>query len=176
MVESEFACARFLLEAASEQGMKGLVTSLGAAALALAKEYKPHAVTLDIFLPDIEGWRVLERLESDLAARHTPVCGISTEEPRARALASGAVAFVAKPIQSREVLDGVFNYLSDFISRPKRHVVVVEPDANGRRKVIALVAAAEVEVSTPAGSSEALSLVSQRSPDCVVVHPGETAF
>jgi CheY-like chemotaxis protein len=176
IVENDTAFARFLLDVAREHGMKGLVTSLGAAALALAKEYKPHAVTLDIFLPDIEGWRVLERLKSDLAARHTPVCVISTEEARARALASGAVAFVAKPIQSREVLDGVFNYLSDFISRPKRHVVVVEPDANRRREIIDLVAADDVEVSTPAGSSEALSLVSQRSPDCVVVHPGETAF
>ena len=176
IVENDMAFARFLLDVAREHGLKGLVTSLGAAALTLAKEYKPHAVTLDIFLPDIEGWRVLERLKGDLGARHTPVCVISTEEARARALASGAVAFVAKPIQNREVLDSVFNYLSDFISRPKRHVVVVEPDVARRREISELVGADDVEVSTPAGSREALALVSQQTPDCVVVHPGETAF
>ena len=60
IVENDLAFARVLLDAAREQGFKGLVTSLGAAALALAREYKPAAITLDIFLPDIDGWRVLD--------------------------------------------------------------------------------------------------------------------
>jgi DNA-binding response OmpR family regulator len=47
-----------LLDAAHERGFKGVVTSLGARALVLAREYRPHAITLDIFLPDMEGWRV----------------------------------------------------------------------------------------------------------------------
>jgi CheY-like chemotaxis protein len=127
-------------------------------------------------LPDIEGWRVLERLKSDLAARHTPVCVISTEEARGRALASGAVAFLAKPIQSRDVIDGVFDYLGDFISRPRRHVVVVEPDALRRREIVDLVAAEDVEVLTPTDSDAAVSLVTQRTPDCVVVHPAAGEF
>ena len=64
IVENDVGFARFLLDTAREKGMKGLVTSLGAAALTLAREYKPHAITLDIYLPDIEGWRVLERLRT----------------------------------------------------------------------------------------------------------------
>ena len=60
IVENDLGFARFLLDAAREKGFKGLVTSLGAAALALAREYKPDAITLDIFLPDIDGWRVLD--------------------------------------------------------------------------------------------------------------------
>jgi signal transduction histidine kinase/DNA-binding response OmpR family regulator/HAMP domain-containing protein len=176
IVENDTSFARFLLEVARDHGMKGLVTSLGAAALVLAREYKPHAVTLDIYLPDIEGWRVLERLKGDLSARHTPVCVISTEEARRRALASGAVAFVAKPIQSREVLDGVFNYLADFISRPKRHIIVYEPDAERRNEIAELVGSDEVVVSTPVDDQAALTLVSERLPDCVVVHPGATVF
>ena len=72
----------------------------------------PDAITLDIYLPDIDGWRVLERLKNDLATRHIPVCVISTDEARDRALASGALAFVAKPIQSRDVLDGLLDHLT----------------------------------------------------------------
>ena len=67
IVENDLGFARFLLDTAREKGFKGLVTSLGAAALALTREYKPTAITLDIFLPDIEGWRVLERLKNDMA-------------------------------------------------------------------------------------------------------------
>ena len=46
-----------------EHNFKGLVTSFGATALAMTREYKPDVITLDIFLPDIGGWRVLERLK-----------------------------------------------------------------------------------------------------------------
>ena len=51
IVENDIAFARFLLEAAREQGCKGLVTSQGAGALALARDYMPDAITLDIFCP-----------------------------------------------------------------------------------------------------------------------------
>src|SRR6185369_12376470 len=103
---------------------KGLVTSLGAAALALAREYKPDALTLDIYLPDIEGWRVLDRLKNDVATRHIPVCVISTDEARERALSSGAFAFVAKPIQSRDILDNLLATLGDFITRAMKSMLV----------------------------------------------------
>jgi HAMP domain-containing protein/signal transduction histidine kinase/CheY-like chemotaxis protein len=174
IVENDENFARFLLDVARERGMKGIVTSLGAAALALAREYKPQAVTLDIFLPDIEGWRVLERLKSDLATRHLPVCVISTEEARRRALASGAIAFLAKPIQSRDVLEGALNYLNDFVSRPKRNVVVVEPDPARRRQIVELVADEDVEVFTPPDSAAAMTLLAKKAVDCVVVNPQVT--
>ena len=103
IVENDLGFARFLLDAAREQGFKGLVTSLGAAALALAREYKPDAITLDIFLPDIDGWRVLDRLKNDIATRHIPVCVISTDEARERALELGrdGVRRQADPEQGR---------------------------------------------------------------------------
>ena len=87
IVENDVGFARFLLDAAREKGFKGLVTSLGAAALTLAREYNPDAITLDIHLPDIDGWRVLERLKNDSATRHIPVCVVSTDDARDRALA-----------------------------------------------------------------------------------------
>src|SRR5262249_13343922 len=93
IVENDLGFARFLLDTARAKGFKGLVTSLGAAALALTREHKPDAITLDIFLPDIDGWRVLQRLKNDVGTRHVPVCVVSTDEARERALASGALAF-----------------------------------------------------------------------------------
>src|SRR5207253_65576 len=60
IIENDLAFSRFLLDTAREAGWKGLVSSRGAAGLALTREYKPDAITLDINLPDIDGWRVLE--------------------------------------------------------------------------------------------------------------------
>src|SRR5207248_1401735 len=92
-------------DAAREAGFKALVTSLGGAALTMAQEYSPSGMTLDIHLPDLDGWRVLERLKNDLATRHLPICVISTDDARERALNSGALAFLAKPLKTREELD-----------------------------------------------------------------------
>ena len=74
----------------------------------MARDYRPHAITLDICLLDIDGFRVLERLKNDVATRHIAVTVVSTEEARSRAVELGALDFVAKPIHTRdEVVDRV---------------------------------------------------------------------
>jgi CheY-like chemotaxis protein len=172
IVENDLGFAHFLLDAAREKGFKGLVTSLGAAALALAREYMPAAVTLDIFLPDIEGWRVLERLKNDLATRHIPVCVVSTDEARERALNSGALAFVAKPVQTRDVLDQMLGALMAYRTEPARRLVVVEPDAERREQILAALAADDVRLDGVADEPAAQEALRQGKADCVVVGPG----
>src|SRR5262249_17467430 len=92
IVENDLPFAKLVLETARDKSFKGVVTSQGAAALAMTREYQPQAITLDICLPDMDGWRVLERLKNDLHTRHIPVCVVSTEEGRDRALELGALA------------------------------------------------------------------------------------
>ena len=128
IVENDTAFARFLLDAAREQGFKGIVTSLGVSALALANEFQPAAVTLDIFLPDISGWRVLDRLKHDPLTRHIPVAVISTDESRERALDNGAYAFLEKPIQSKETLDRLLACVKHFVQRHDKTVLAVSSD------------------------------------------------
>ena len=135
IVENDLGFAKFLLDTAREDGYKGLVTSLGAAALIMTPEYKPDAILLDIHLPDMQGWRVLERLKNDMATRHVPVCVISTDESRVRAMESGALAFVAKPIQSRDVLDEMLGKLTEFSKRKKKTILIVEPDTALRASI-----------------------------------------
>ncbi|MES2512126.1 MAG: response regulator, partial [Pseudomonadota bacterium] len=135
IVENDMAFANFLLDAAREKGFKGLVTSMGAGALTLAAEYKPSAISLDMHLPDMEGWRVLDRLKQDFSARHIPVCVISTDDSRERAFRSGAIAFVAKPIRGKDVLDEVLDKLHDYVVRSTRHVLIAMNDAEAAREI-----------------------------------------
>ena len=138
IVENDLAFASFLLDAARAKGFKGLVTSLGAGALTLAAEFKPSAITLDMHLPDMEGWRVLERIKQDFSVRHIPVCVISTDDSQERAYRSGAMAFIAKPIPSKEVLDDMLDQLHRYVSRPVRHVLVALKDEALRAEVTGL--------------------------------------
>jgi CheY-like chemotaxis protein len=171
IVENDLGFARFLLDAAHEKGLKGLVTSLGAAALAMAREYKPDALTLDIFLPDIEGWRVLERLKNDILTRHVPVCVISTEEARERALNSGALTFIAKPIKTRDTVDDLLDRLKVFLARPAKGLLIVDPDASRRERICEWVDADDVNVTMAGDGASALRVLREGSIDCVILDP-----
>ena len=70
---------------------------LASAALALAHQYQPTAITLDVFLPDMLGWTVLNNLKHNATTRHIPVQIISVEEERSHALTRGAFAYTVKP-------------------------------------------------------------------------------
>src|SRR5262249_60728564 len=97
IVEDDRAFARILLDRARATGFKGVVTLKGEAAPPLARKYSPNAITLDIKLPDIDGWTVLDRLKHDSETRHIPLHIISGTEERQRGLKQGALAYLYKP-------------------------------------------------------------------------------
>jgi CheY-like chemotaxis protein len=172
IVENDPGFARFLLDAAREKGFKGVVTALGAAALTLTREYNPDAISLDIHLPDIDGWRVLDRLKKDPSTRHIPVCAISTDDSKDQALSIGCLAFVAKPIPSRDVLDDFLNYLNDYLAKTTRHLLVVEPDGIEREQIKARISDFELVVTAVPDTSAALRALKEQSIDCMVLGPG----
>jgi HAMP domain-containing protein/signal transduction histidine kinase/DNA-binding response OmpR family regulator len=177
IVENDIGFSRFLLDTAREMGFKGLVTSLGAAALALTREYKPTAITLDIFLPDIEGWRVLDRLKADIGSRHIPVAVISTEEARERAIASGALRFIAKPIQSKDVLDGLLQYLKDYTGFTRRNVLVLQSDKSRLKDIEQYIDGAEdLRITSVTEGDIVLQTVREQALDCVIVDPTVTGL
>src|SRR5690349_5290196 len=168
IVENELGFARLLLEVVREKGFKGIVTSSGVSALALASEYAPAAITLDIFLPDIDGWRVLDRLKNDDQTRHIPVSVISTDESRERALKSGAYQFAAKPMQSKQVLDALFDRLVAYLERSRRHLLAVSPDPDKRVWLVDYLAAGDVKVTSVATYDEAMAVMAHEPVDCLV--------
>ncbi len=169
IVENDLAFARFLLEAAREHGFKGLVTSLGAAALTMTRQYQLDALALDIVLPDIEGWRVLDRLKNDLQTRHIPVCVISTEEARQRALDSGALAFVAKPISTREKVDELLHALRSFVTSQRRRLVRVGSDGAVGNGALDGLESEDVEIVNVPDGPAALHALHEQRVDCLLV-------
>nr|WP_238344013.1 HAMP domain-containing protein [Ramlibacter lithotrophicus] len=172
IVENDLAFARFLLDAARAKGFKGLVTSMGAGALTLASQYKPSAVTLDMYLPDMEGWRVLDRIKHDLGVRHMPVCVISTDDSKERAFRSGAMAFVEKPIQSKEVLDAMLDKLQSYLARSEKRVLVALRDTAARRELLAQLEDEQIRPTVVKSGEKLVEALEDDSFDCVVVEDG----
>jgi signal transduction histidine kinase/DNA-binding response OmpR family regulator len=176
IVENDIAFARVLLDSARETGFKGLVTSLGASALGLAREFNPHAITLDIFLPDMEGWRVLDRLKNDLATRHVPICVISTDDSRQRALNSGAKYFVPKPLQTREPIERLLRAMNEFLGRDERRMLVMDACVERRQGIVDYLADESVRVIGVATLSEVMDHMRREQIDCLVVGPDALDF
>ncbi len=177
IVENDLTFARVLLESAREQGFKGVVTSQGTSALTMVSEFKPAAILLDIFLPDIEGWRVLSRLKNDLSVRHTPVHVISTEEARDRALDAGARRFITKPMQSRKAVDDVLEEIHHYTSTERRRLLLVEPDPVRLTTIREYLAGLEnVEVISATDGPRAAELLLTGGLDCAIVNPDTPQF
>jgi CheY-like chemotaxis protein/HAMP domain-containing protein len=168
VVEDDLAFSRFLYDLAHEKGFKAIVTSRGVNALALARELKPSAITLDISLPDIDGWRVLERLKEDAATRHIPIHFISVADEPERALKQGALGFVHKPAD-RAALVGAFETLREFVDRRVKRLLVLEDDEIQRNSILDLIGNGDVKAVPVASGEAALKALETEHFDCMVL-------
>jgi HAMP domain-containing protein/signal transduction histidine kinase/DNA-binding response OmpR family regulator len=166
IVENDLAFARVLLAAARQAGFKGLVTSTGASALTMTREFHPSVITLDIHLPDMPGWRILDRLKSDVATRHIPICVVSTDDSRDRALQAGALGFLSKPLQSADVADEVIADLYTYTERGTKRLAVVMPASAQRAEFLASL---DADVEVVLGETAADARAALNDADAVVV-------
>jgi len=171
IVEDDAGFARVMLDLAHAKGVKALIAPTGSAALAMAREMKPDAITLDLHLPDIDGRRVLDRLKMDWATRHIPVQVISVDERKQAGQLHGALAFVTKT-QNRETLEQAFDQLKDFTSRPVKNLLVVEDDEIQRSSIVDVIGNGDVHTTLAASGGEALEALSKENFDCMVLDLG----
>jgi CheY-like chemotaxis protein len=117
----------------------------------------------------MQGWRVLERLKSDLATRHIPVCVVSTDDARDRALNSGALGFISKPLTSRDLVDQAIDQLKEFVARSARQVLLMLPEGATRTEVVERLGAADIGMLVAWSREEAVRIIKSQQIDCLVV-------
>jgi CheY-like chemotaxis protein len=171
IVDNDLDFAGCVLDTARKTGFRGLVSASGAAAIALARDYQPHAIVLDISLPDIDGWRVLRRLKHDLALRHIPVYICSTVDAPERGLKLGACGVLAKPIRTADDLQGMLTGIWDSLDRVQRKVLWVEADGAAGPEVQDVLDAVNATIHTAKTGSEALAALLQQRFDWIVLPP-----
>ncbi|HUP45481.1 MAG TPA: HAMP domain-containing protein, partial [Thermoanaerobaculia bacterium] len=172
IVEDDVNFAKILADMAHEKGFKAVVTTRGESVLPLARRYRPDAITLDIQLPDTEGWIVLDRLKHERVTRHIPVHIISAADEGGRGLRLGAFATVQKPM-TKEGLDDAFSKIRGFVERPNKTLLIIEDDVAQRGAMIELIGGeGDVEISTASTGQEALDILRDQKFDCIVLDLG----
>jgi len=171
VVEDDQNFAKLLYTKCRGRGFKCLLAGSGEAGLELARKYLPAAVLLDVGLPGMNGWAVLDALKNNVETRHIPVHIISAGESPAEALRRGAVGYAAKPVTAEDV-EAAFARLERAWSGNARRLLLVENSPEMRARTKELISGADVKVDAVGTGAEALAALRAGGYDCVVLDLG----
>jgi len=168
IVEDDPHYARVLIDLARDKGFKVLVAARGSAALDLAKQFQPTAVSLDVFLPDMLGWTVLSQLKHNPLTRHIPVQIITLDEDRQHALARGAFSFVNKPTTT-EGVSAALSEIKEYAKPRRKRLLIVEDNAAEQLSIRELLDHKDIEIVTADTGAGAILALRESPCDCVVL-------
>ena len=171
IIEDDMRFGRIMLDLAHQSGFKGVLAGSGEEALRLASKFQPQAITLDLHLPGIHGWSVLDRLKHDPRTRHIPVQVISAFDERAFSLKLGAIGFLKKPVTHEDLLEA-FSSLRGFLQKRERTLLVVEDNEVQRNAIVELIGNGDVRTIAVATGNDALNALREEHVDCVVIDLG----
>ncbi len=171
VIEDDPNFAKILYNQCKNRGFKCVASPTGEYGINLANQLIPHAIILDIKLPGIDGWRVLDLLKDNPNTRHIPVHIMSGDDETIAASSKGAIGYLTKPIK-KETLDGAFSKIESFINKNTSSLLLIEDDDNLRKSIKILIGEKDVEITDASTGAEALKLLSNNKYDCMILDLG----
>ncbi len=168
IIEDDISFAKILLEQAREKGYKGIVATRGDSGLYCAKEYQPDAIILDIKLPIMNGWTILDRVKHDPKIRHIPIQVVSVDDVSQRGLKQGAIACLQKPLDETR-LKKIFQRIDHFKSQKVKQMLVVEDNESQRQAIIDLIGNGDVHVIAVGSAEEGIAALEEQEFHCLVL-------
>ena len=162
IVEDDPHYGKVLLTLARDCGFKAVVARSGTEGIRLARKYRPTAISLDVFLPDMLGWTVLNQLKQDIETRHIPVQILTVEEERQYRLERGAFAFMNKPVTT-DGLAVALERIKEFAAPRVRELLVVEDDPAEQMSIAELIGFDDVSITAVGSGAEALRALRAKS-------------
>ncbi|MBS1803190.1 MAG: HAMP domain-containing protein [Acidobacteria bacterium] len=178
IVEDDPHYARVLCDLSRDKGFKVLVAMTGTEALSLAREYHPTAISLDVMLPDMLGWTVLNHLKQDPKTRHIPVQMLTLDEDRHHGLSRGAFAFVTKPTSTDE-LNSALSRIREYAQPRRKKLLVVEDNPAEQLSTRELLWHEDIDIDVADSGAAALEALHNSTYDCIVLDlrlPDMTGF
>ena len=168
IIEDDPSFAKILRDQCASKGIKSIVTFSGEEGLELINRHQPSGIILDINLPGVDGWFVLNALKENPRTRHIPVHIMSIDEGSMKAIKQGAVGFLTKPVD-QQGLDAAFSKLRAFSDKKVKDLLIVEDDAATRRGLIELMGNSDIKITEAATGKEALRVLKSGPFDCLIL-------
>ena len=167
VVEDDPPAAELLSRQLEKAGFRAEILRSGADVVARARKSKPAAITLDILLPGLDGWEVLNRLKHDEVTSSIPVIVISVVDNPELGMALGAVDYFVKPVPAEELVTRLRRF--NFGGSPKTRVLVVDDERANRDWLTEILEPAGFGVIPAVGGREAIELAHTKKPDLVLL-------
>ena len=168
VIEDDLNWAKTLYRFCHQRNFKCLHAGDGETGLQLAEQYQPTAIVLDIRLPGLDGWGVLELLKDNSNTRHIPIHMMSASEETIDAYKKGVIGFLTKPIDSNQ-LDNAFTKIEDVISRDVKELLIIEKDAKLRKNIAKLIGDDDVNTTAVGSGKQALDELRSKTYDCMIL-------
>ncbi len=168
IIEDDPNSARLFYRKCHEKGFKCLVSLTGEEGLELVDKYMPSAVLLDITLPGMNGWAVLDALKENIGTRHIPVHIVSGEAPTLEFIRKGAIGYATKPL-SQDDFKGAFHKFEQSSAGKLKSVLVVNDNEETRSKTVKMIGEYGIEVDGVKSGEEAMAAIRTGRYDCVIL-------
>ncbi len=171
LIEDDPIFASTFGEVIEAHGLAYVQAPSGQAGLRIAREQRPAGIILDVRLPDMDGWRVIEKLRADPATAAIPVHFVSALDAAERGIALGAVGYLRKPV-TRNDLVGVIDVLVPRAAARVARLLVVEDDRTMADSVVRMLEAEHFEVRRAGTAAEARELLARERFGCMILDLG----
>ena len=170
IVEDDLNFAGILLDMAHERSFKAVIATDGNEGLKYAEEMNPSAIILDMQLPGMSGWALLNKIKADEKLNHIPVHVMSAMDRQQLGMDMGASAYLRKPLDKKD-LDDAFTTIDQSIQSDLKHVLLIEDVAIHQEIVNNLLTShhSNVDVKSVFNIAEALEILIKQRIDCIVL-------
>jgi signal transduction histidine kinase/CheY-like chemotaxis protein len=170
IIEDDVAAAELLTRQLQAAGFRTHVARTGTEAIAKARALHPAAITLDILLPELDGWEVITRLKREEETSSIPVVVVSVVDNPELGKALGALDYFVKPVDGKLLVDRLRGLkLKTAVEGAATSVMVVDDEPANRQWLARILEPAGFEVIEAAGGREAIELAKARAPDLVLL-------
>ena len=141
----------------------------GAQGIKMAREYKPDAITLDILMPEMDGWSVLRTLKADKQVSDIPVVMASIIDEKKKGFSLGAADYLSKPVEKDRLIGSISKLLG---GKAGKVVLIVEDNDDLRFTVREALTSAEYIVLEASNGQEALDVLNNKdnqTPDLILL-------
>jgi len=171
IIEDDLNFCQILVDLAHEKGFMCMIALDGETGLHYSDYYIPSAIILDLGLPGIDGYEVMNRLKKNINTRHIPVHIISASDKSLKAMKMGAIGFLQKPVNESKLND-VFKKIENIISKPIKKILIVEDEELMRKSIVNLLGDGNVLITAVESGEEAYDLLKKNKYECMVLDLG----
>ncbi|MFD2163552.1 HAMP domain-containing protein [Paradesertivirga mongoliensis] len=168
VIEDDIRFTKIMIDKVHDFGLKAIVATNYLEIFDCITNYHPIAITLDVNMPESNGWKILRLLKNDLNLRHIPIHLVSGEDNRALAIKSGAKSFHLKPLSNKS-LDELISSIISFDEAKVKKILLIEEDKEELKHLSDLLNNDSVAITAVPSAKKGVALLKSEAFDCIII-------